>query len=119
MRTETSSLIERRRHPRTQLEIQLRGIRLDPDGGDVVELLQTVDISRGGMGATAGRAFYPGQRILLCLPISGRRGRRNIYASVIRCRKREGRYRIGLEFDAASVDAWIGHSAATPVAAAA
>lgn len=95
--------VERRRHPRAHLQMTLRGIRLDPDGGDPVEVLHTTDISRKGMGAYSDRAFYPGQRILVCLPLSSQGGRRNIYGTIVRCRQCDEGYRVGVEFDAASV----------------
>ncbi len=98
--------MERRRHPRTRLEMTLQGIRLDPDGGDVVDSLRMCDISRSGMGVYTGRSFYPGQRVVLCLPLSDHAGRRNIYATVVRCFKAEGRFRIGMEFDTQSVGAF-------------
>ncbi len=91
--------LERRRFPRTQVRMQIRAIRLDPDGGDVTNLLETQDISRGGMGALTDRPLYPGQRMLLCLPLSDSDGRRNTYATVVRCRAVEDGYRVGLEFD--------------------
>ena len=108
--------LERRRHPRTPLRMRLSGIRLDPDGGDVVDTFHMQDISRSGMGALSGRSFYPGQRLVLCLPLSSANGRRNIYATIVRCREREGEYHVGLEFDAGSVDSYYG--AAPSVAAA-
>ena len=96
---------ERRRHPRTKLQMVLHGIRLDPDGGDVRNTLQMVDISRSGMGAVVDRWLYPGQRIVLSMPLHPEGRRKNIYATVVRCRKiREG-YRIGLEFDLVSLGA--------------
>ena len=104
----TTPAIERRRHTRTQLQMTLKAIRLDPDGGDPVDTLHMTDISRGGMGCYADRAFYPGQRIVLCLPLSGRQGRRNVYATVVRCRQGEEGYRVGLEFDNASAGARYG-----------
>ena len=109
--TETSA--ERRRHPRTALQMSLPCVRLDPDGGDVVDSLDMTDISRSGMGAMCERPFYPGQRILLHLPAGEDRGRRNIYASVIRSQPSNAGYRVGLEFDRASAAAWY----STPVAA--
>jgi len=98
--------MERRRHPRTQLKMKLSGVRLDPDGGDVLETLHMLDISRSGMGAICGRPFYPGQRIVLCLPLSPKRGRRNIYATAVRCRQNEAGYHVGLEFDSVSQYSW-------------
>jgi hypothetical protein len=88
----------------------LQGIRLDPDGGDVVDALHMVDISRSGMGAHTERSFYPGQRIVLCLPLSDQGGRRNIYATVIRCNKKDEKFRVGLEFDTTSLNTWRGSS---------
>ncbi len=100
------STTERRRHPRTQLTMSAHCIRLDPDGGDVMDRIDVVDISRSGMGAICDRPFYPGQRVILCLPRT-EGGHRNIYASVVRCRHRTEGYRIGLEFDRSAIGAWM------------
>lgn len=94
---------ERRRHPRTRLSMVLHGIRLDPDGGDVCDTLQMVDISRCGMGAVADRWLYPGQRIVLNLPTGPNGQRRNVYASVVRCQKVKEGFRVGLEFNLLAV----------------
>lgn len=96
---------ERRRHPRTQLTMMLHGIRLDPDGGDVQNTLRMKDISRGGLGAVADRWLYPGQKVVLCLPLHPDGGRRNIYSTVIRCQGARDGYSVGLEFDRVSLDA--------------
>jgi len=85
--------------------MRLSGIRLDPDGGDVMSELNMVDISRSGIGAISERPMYPGQRILLCLPLSQDSGRRNFYATVVRCRRSEEGYRVGMEFDSVSLGA--------------
>lgn len=103
MLTPTIRPLERRRHPRTPLKMNLSGIRLDPDGGDVVDTLHMLDISRSGMGATCARPFYPGQRIVVCMPLSPQRGGRNIYATVVRCRQCQAGHHVGLEFDSASM----------------
>ena len=103
-----TSVMERRRHPRTLLQMTLQGIRLDPGGGDVVDTFHTVDISRSGMGAICDRSFYPGQRVVICLPLSENGGQRNIYATVVRCRPEAGRYHVGMEFDTVSVGSWYG-----------
>ena len=99
----TESTIEKRRHPRTMVQMTLKGVRLDPDGGDVVNLLRMMDISRSGMGATSPRHLYPGQRLVLCLPMTDATGRRNIYATVRRCGQAEGAYDVGLEFDGVAI----------------
>ena len=104
----TMQAIEKRRHPRTVVQMTLRGIRLDPDGGEVVDSLHMQDISRSGMGAIADHSFYPGQRMVLCLPLSEEGGRRNIYATVRRCRHVEEGYELGLEFDNASFASTLG-----------
>ena len=75
-----------------QLNMSVSCIRLDPDGGDVVDKIDVVDISRGGLGAVSERAFYPGQRIILSLPLNDQRGQRNIYATIVRCRHRNEGY---------------------------
>ncbi len=106
-----ADVAERRRHPRMELQVALRCIRLDPDCGRATELLRAVDISRSGMGATANRPFYPGQRTVLCMPLTDVTGRRNIYATVVRCTaSHDGGYCLGLKFDAPAVDSWCGMS---------
>jgi len=102
----TVGTLERRRHARTHLQMNLPCIRLDPDGGDVADSLQMYDISRSGIGAYCNRPFYPGQRIVLCLPLTGETGRRNIYASIVRCRPELEGYRVGMEFEPSSLCAW-------------
>ncbi len=101
-----ASLAERRRHPRTEVHMTLRGIRLDPEGGDVVDDLHMVDISRGGMGAISDRPYYPGQRLVLCVPLSNDGGQRTIYATVVRCRQGDDGYHLGMTFDSICVGAW-------------
>lgn len=113
MKAHTETSAERRRHPRTTLRMLLRCVRLDPDGGDVMDTLDMTDISRSGMGAICDRAFYPGQRVVLHLPAGEDRGRRNIYAAVVRAQSSDAGYRVGLEFDRASAAAWY----SVPVAA--
>jgi len=89
-----------------QLQMALRCIRLDPSDVDVVDTLHLADISRSGMGAYTDRAFYPGQRVVVCMPLSGENGRRNLYARVVRCRPDDEGYRVGLEFESATFPAW-------------
>ena len=126
----THRLVERRRHPRTRLSMTLGCIRLDPDGGDVVDSLQMTDISRSGLGAQCRRPYYPGQRIVLNLPLPGSDGRRNVYATIVRCRTDGQEYKVGFEFDApyvgsgsiacpahAIVNATLGRSFHTTIAA--
>ena len=112
MLEKATSGAERRRHPRTLVNMSLSCIRLDPDGGDVVDRIHIVDISRGGMGAMTDRPYYPGQRILLRLPLTESSGHRNIHATIVRCRQRSEGYRVGLAFDATAISAWSGASVA-------
>jgi len=97
-----SFLVERRRHPRKEMRARANCICLDPDAVDVVSTLQTLDISRSGLGAYAERAFYPGQRVVVCLPRSPETGRRSLCATVVRCDSRDEAYHVGLEFDSAA-----------------
>lgn len=108
--------VERRRHTRTQLQMTLRSIRLDPDCGDVIDCLHMVNISRSGLGAVSDRAFYPGQRVVLSLPQPNGLGRKNVYARVIRCQQNRQAYNVGLEFEHLPVGSWCGMT--TNVAAA-
>ncbi len=97
---------ERRRHSRTHIHIRIRALRLDPDGGEVIDSLQMQDISRGGLGAISEKPYYPGQRVILCLPMSAAKGRRNVYATIRRCRRVEDGYSLGMEFDTVSMAGW-------------
>ena len=108
---------ERRRHPRTQLRMTLHGIRLDPGCGDVQETLEMVDISRSGMGVISDHWLYKGQKIALSVPVYGQKGRKNIFASVVRCQKTQEGYRVGLEFDPSAIAAVLGNISATALAA--
>ena len=100
---------ERRRHTRTTLNLRLHGVRLDPEGGDNHDTLQMVDISRGGMGAVSDSWLYPGQRLVLCLPLRDDGGRRNVFATVLRCQKSQEGYRLGLQFDSISLSQAMGY----------
>ena len=108
---------ERRRHARTPMRMPLRCLRLDPDGRNIVDILETVDISRSGLGVTTGGAYYPGQRLIVAMPLSETQGSRNLYATVVRCRHGDGRKRIGLEFDSASLGSWCGINGVAAAAA--
>lgn len=83
----------------------LKGVRFDPDGGEVVDTFHMMDISRSGMGAVAERYMYPGQRMVLYLPMTEATGHRSIYATIRRCGHGEGGYEVGMEFDSASLAA--------------
>ena len=102
MRDQDYSSAERRRHPRMAMQARVNCICLDPDAVDVVTTLETTDISRGGLGARAERVFYPGQRLVVCLPRSSETGRRSRCATIVRCDNRDDGYRLGLEFDGAT-----------------
>ncbi len=117
MAYETEMGMERRRHARTPHGVSILSVRLDPDGGDVVDNLEMVDISRSGMGATADRFFRRGQRIILSLPSDSDSGYRSIYATIVQCHQDGEDYRVGLEFDTTSAGAWGGLGKAVAFAA--
>jgi hypothetical protein len=102
MNQSADTTVERRRHPRTMLQMAVQCVRLDPEAGDVIDKLHLVDISRTGVGGFCDRPFYPGQRVVLCMPLSLDGGRRNIYATVVRCRGTADGYRVGMAFDSSS-----------------
>jgi hypothetical protein len=107
MKTATTTHIgERRRHQRLHLQIKMQCIRLDPEDGDVVDTLETLDISKSGLGALSNRPYYPGQRLLICMPLSSTSGRRNVYGTVIRCRQVEEGYHLGVQFDSVAMGAF-------------
>ena len=100
--------VERRHYARTPLQVPLWCLRLDPDGYDVVDILDAVDISHAGLGVNTDRSYYPGQRMVVSMPISETQGHRNICATVVRCQPEDKRNRVGLRFDSASIGAWRG-----------
>ena len=104
------SMMERRRHQRTPLDTAVSCVRLDPDVADVLGMLHTIDISRGGMGALSDRPYYPGQRLILHLPRTADTARRDICATVVRSRfdQTAGKHRVGLAFDSVAMGAWCG-----------
>jgi hypothetical protein len=114
--TIAEKVCERRQHNRLCLQIKLQCIRLDPEGGDVVDTIETTDISRTGLGAISMRAYYPGQRILICMPMTNRNGQRNIYGTIIRCRQMEDGYYLGIHFDGLALS---GFASSPPAVAAA
>ncbi|MCY2931816.1 MAG: PilZ domain-containing protein [Planctomycetota bacterium] len=108
---------ERRRHGRVHLEMALQAVRLETDNVDVVDRLHMIDVSRGGVGAISDRSYYPGQRVLIYLPLTGQSGRRVLYATVRRCRRHAQGYHLGMEFDRMSLDTWYSQAGAAPLAA--
>ena len=93
---------ERRRYVRTPLQIMLRALRMDPDG-DSMETFTMTDISRGGIGAVSERTYYPGQRVVLNMPLPDAPQRQRVYATIIRCRREQDGYHLGMSFDRPSV----------------
>ena len=91
-------IAERRMYPRTQVRMPLQAIRLDPDGGDPIQHMEMIDISRGGVGALCRRAFYPGQRLVVKLPAPGM-GVRSICGVIRRCSRQDDVFRLGIQFE--------------------
>ena len=114
----TKTGIERRRHSRASVHIGVRCIRLDPYEGDVIDKVDMVDLSRGGVGVVSDNWYYPGQKVVVCLPAAAEHGKRQIRATVRRCLSRqEDGYHIGFEFDHNSLNAWSSMSTRAVVAA--
>jgi hypothetical protein len=107
MVTTAMKSIERRRHSRASVHMGVRCIRLDPHEGGVVDEVDMVDLSSSGVGAISDSWYYPGQKVVVCLPADTDHGKRQMQATVKRClsRNEEG-YRIGLEFDHKSHNTW-------------
>lgn len=92
------TMMERRHYPRTQVQMALQVLRLDPSGIELIDQVRMTDISRGGIGAVSEKAYYPGQRLILKLPGAGM-GVRTLCATVRRSLKVEGTYHLGIEFE--------------------
>ena len=108
---------DRRLHPRTQLQVTLRGLRLDPEG-ELVDTFHMCDISRSGLGAFVDRPYYPGERVVLNLPVLEDGTRRGVYATVVRCRPDQAGFKVGMRFDGNSGTMWVGNPAAAMAVAA-
>ena len=110
--------VERRRHSRASVHVGVRCIRLDPHEGGVIDQVDMVDLSRSGVGAVSEKWYYPGQKVVVCLPADSLHGKRQMQATVRRCLSRhEEGYRIGLEFDQNSLTSWASYGAPAVVAA--
>ena len=110
--------MERRRHSRASVHMGVRCIRLDPHEGDVIDELDMVDLSRSGAGAVSNNWYYPGQKVVVCLPGDTEHGKRQICSTVRRCLSRqEDGFRLGLEFDHNSLNTWSSLSTRATIAA--
>ena len=114
----TKTGIERRRHSRASVHMGVRCIRLDPHEGGVIDEVDMVDLSSSGVGAISDSWYYPGQKVVVCLPADGEHSKRQMQATVRRClsRNEEG-FRIGFEFDHNSLNTWTNVSTPETVAA--
>ena len=110
--------IERRRHSRESVHGGVRCIRLDPHEGGVIDEVDMVDLSSSGAGAVSDSWYYPGQRVVVCLPADIDHNNRQMQATIRRClsRQEEG-FRIGLEFDRNSLNTWTNVSTEATMAA--
>ena len=89
---------EKRRHQRRQWLPKLSGVFVSDDGRRMVEQLQGVDISKGGMGIAGSQEHPVGTHLIVNLPENNRRNR-YVHAKVVRCWKEKSEIRMGLEFD--------------------
>ena len=89
---------EKRRHPRRKWLPRLTGVFVSDDGKKVVEQLQGVDISKGGMGIAGLREHSVGTHLIINLPERDKPGK-YIHAKVVRCWEEKSQIRMGLEFD--------------------
>ena len=89
---------ERRMHPRTRVNMSIQVMRMDPDAGDLIDQVEMVDISRGGIGLVSDKSFYPGQRLVMKLPATGM-DVRSICGVIRRCERRGESFQVGVEFD--------------------
>lgn len=97
---------ERRRFPRWQWDTRLHGIHVDSDGKCTVETIQTVDVSKGGLGAITPHEHEVGQHFVIGLPEpSGRL--RYVHAKIVRCWNDTIGRHVGMEFSDLPVD--LGH----------
>ncbi|MBT3201384.1 MAG: PilZ domain-containing protein [Phycisphaerales bacterium] len=113
----TIKAIERRRHRRESVHFDVRCIRLDPHEGGIIDNVDLVDLSQSGVGAVSENWYYPGQKVVVCLPADATHGSRQVKATVKRCLSRHAPgYRIGMEFDHNARDTWVNQNTELAVA---
>ena len=95
---QSSSHTEKRRHCRRQWRPRLSGIFVSDDGKKMLEQLQGIDISKGGMGITGSTEHPVGTHLIINLPEHNSQSK-YVHAKVVRCWKEESQIHLGLEFD--------------------
>lgn len=84
----------------------MQGIYVNSEGRKIVEMIQAVDISKGGMGAITRDEHDVGQHFVIGLPEpSGRT--RYVHAKVVRCWHDEAGPHVGMKFS--DIPADLGH----------
>ena len=100
MQTQTTSqrgVQERRRFPRWSWDAQIQGIYIDSDGRKTVEMIQAVDISKGGLGAIISGEHQIGEHFVVGLPQPCGRTR-YVHAKVVRCWNDDEGSHVGMKF---------------------
>jgi hypothetical protein len=97
---------ERRRFPRWSWKAELQGIYVDSEGRKIVEMIQAVDISKGGLGAITRDEHDVGQHFVIGLPQPNGRTR-YVHAKVVRCWNDQNGQHVGMKFS--DIPADLGH----------
>lgn len=93
---------ERRLFPRKDLQLQVRGLRMDhslPAHREPSLELHTRDVSAGGLSAMSDRPLSPGERLNVIFPRQGAGNGWDIQGRVLRCQPSALGWRIAVEFD--------------------
>ncbi len=77
--------IERRKHPRADLKINMHCSSLTGQRDSMINQIRMVDMSQSGIGAVSDRRFQPDERVVLHLPKSHQQLHQHLFARVAWC----------------------------------
>jgi hypothetical protein len=91
--------IERRKHPRADLKINMHCSSLTGQRDSMINQIRMVDMSQSGIGAVSDRRFQPDERVVLHLPKSHQQLHQHLFARVAWCVPAKSGFKVGLEFE--------------------
>ncbi len=91
--------IERRKHPRADLKINLHCSSLNGTRESMLSQIRMIDMSQSGIGAECERRFNRDERLVLHLPKGHQQMHQHLFARVAWCVEADRGYKVGLEFE--------------------
>jgi hypothetical protein len=91
--------IDRRKHPRADLKINMHCSSLSGTRESMLSQIRMVDMSQSGIGAESNRKFQRDERVILHLPKGHQEMHKHLFARVAWCVSSSYGYKVGLEFE--------------------